>query len=85
MRQVTLIPETAVATDQDRKFVFVLGPDSTVAYRGITLGRQVDGQRRVVLSGLKAGEEIVVNGFARIRPGVRVKATPAPVDSGTAP
>jgi RND family efflux transporter MFP subunit len=81
MRRVTVIPEAAVSTDQDRKFVFVLNPDSTVAYRNVTLGRQVEGERRIIQEGLKQGEWIVVNGFARIRPGIKVKATTAPVDS----
>ena len=81
MRRVMVIPEAAVSTDQDRKFVFVLNADSTVGYRPITLGRQVDGQRRIVRDGLTAGEQIVVNGFARIRAGVRVKAVPAVPDS----
>jgi RND family efflux transporter MFP subunit len=94
VRRVTVIPEVAVSTDQDRKFVFVLHPDSsTVAYRAVVLGRQVDGQRRIIRDGLNPGEQVVVNGFARIRPGVRVKATvappdsaaPAPVESGSAP
>ena len=82
VRRVTVIPEVAVSTDQDRKFVFVFNPDSsTVAYRSVTLGRQVDGQRRIIREGLEAGEQVVVNGFARIRPGVRVKAIQAPADS----
>jgi RND family efflux transporter MFP subunit len=86
VRRVLVIPEVAVSTDQDRKFVFVLNPDSsTVAYRSVTLGRQVEGQRRIIQEGLKAGEQVVVNGFARIRPGVRVKATTAPPDSAAAP
>ncbi len=75
MRKVVTIPEVAVSTDQDRKFVYVLNADSTVAYRNVTLGRQADGQRRIVDDGLKPGERVVVNGFARIRPGARVKAT----------
>ncbi len=65
----------AVSTDQDHKSVYVLNADSTVAYRNVTLGRQADGQRRIVDDGLKPGERVVVNGFARIRPGARVKAT----------
>jgi RND family efflux transporter MFP subunit len=82
VRRVTVIPEVAVSTDQDRKFVFVFNPDSsTVGYRPVTLGRQVDGQRRIIRGGLKPGEQVVVNGFARIRPGVRVKATLARADS----
>jgi RND family efflux transporter MFP subunit len=78
VRRVTVIPEVAISTDQDRKFVFVLNPDSsTVVYRSVVLGRQVDGQRRIIREGLKPGEQVVVNGFARIRPGVRVKAIKA--------
>ena len=94
VRRVNVIPEVAVSTDQDRKFVFVLVGDS-VTYRPVTLGRQIDGQRRIIQDGLQPGEQVVVNGFARIRPGARVKATMAPpsesaaaetaADSGTAP
>lgn len=77
VRQLTTIPETAISTDQDRKYVFVLAGDSVV-YRGVTLGRQIEGQRRVIRTGLEAGEKVVIDGFARIRPGVKVKATDAP-------
>ena len=77
VRRLTTIPEAAVSTDQDRKFVFVLAADS-VTYRSVTLGRQIDGQRRVIREGLEPGEKVVVNGFARIRPGVKVRATDAP-------
>ncbi|HZN98169.1 MAG TPA: efflux RND transporter periplasmic adaptor subunit [Gemmatimonadales bacterium] len=77
VRQLTTIPEAAVSTDQDRKYVFVLAGDSVV-YRGVTLGRQIEGQRRVIRTGLEAGEKVVIDGFARIRPGVKVKATEAP-------
>jgi RND family efflux transporter MFP subunit len=84
VRRVTVIPEVAISTDQDRKFVFVFNPDSsTVAYRPVTLGRQVEGQRRIIQEGLKPGEQVVVNGFARIRPGVRVKATRADSIAGS--
>ena len=54
--------------------MLVLKPDSTVEYRAITVGRVVDGLR-VVDSGLKAGENIVINGQLRVRPGMRVAAT----------
>jgi RND family efflux transporter MFP subunit len=93
VRRLSTIPEVAVSTDQDRKYVFVLAGDSVV-YRSVTLGRQVDGQRRVIRNGLEPGEKVVVDGFARIRPGVKVKATDAPppesataaaVDSASAP
>ncbi|HLK89501.1 MAG TPA: efflux RND transporter periplasmic adaptor subunit [Polyangia bacterium] len=75
---VTVVADRAVGTDQDRKFVLVLKPDSTVEYRPIQLGRLVDGYR-VVTAGLKAGDRIIVNGLQRVRPGMKVSATPGPM------
>jgi multidrug efflux system membrane fusion protein len=75
-RQALLIRDQSIGTDQDRKFVLVLKPDSTVEYRAITVGRTVDGLR-IVESGLKAGENVVINGQLRVRPGMRVAATHA--------
>ena len=72
-RGVTLIQDQAIGTDQDRKFVLVLKPDSSVEYRPVTLGRIVDGLR-VVNSGLTPGEDIVINGLLRVRPGMKVLA-----------
>ncbi|MFN3720113.1 MAG: efflux RND transporter periplasmic adaptor subunit [Rhizobium rhizophilum] len=65
------ISERAVGTDQDKKFVFVVGQDNTVAYRQIELGPLVDGER-IVEKGLNAGERIVVSGLQRIQPGATV-------------
>jgi RND family efflux transporter MFP subunit len=76
--RATLIRDAAVGTDQDRKFVFVLGADSTVDYRAITLGPLYDGLR-VVKQGLEPGERVVVNGLQRVRAGVKVSATMAPM------
>ncbi len=72
-RQATMVQDQAIGTDQDRKFVLVLKPDSTVEYRAITLGRVVDGLR-VVQTGLQPGENIVINGLLRVRPGMKVAA-----------
>ena len=69
----TLIQDQAVGTDQDRKFVLVLKPDSSVEYRPVSIGRLVDGLR-VVSSGLKPGEDVVINGLLRVRPGMKVLA-----------
>jgi membrane fusion protein, multidrug efflux system len=65
------ISERAIGTDQDKKFVFVVGADNTVSYRQIELGAAVDGQR-IVETGLNAGDRIVVSGLQRIRPGAVV-------------
>ncbi|MBA3496024.1 MAG: efflux RND transporter periplasmic adaptor subunit [Gemmatimonadales bacterium] len=72
--RATLIQDRAVGTDQDKKFVLVLKPDTTVEYRSVELGRLVDGLR-VVTAGLKSGDRIVINGLQRVRPGMKV--TPA--------
>jgi RND family efflux transporter MFP subunit len=70
-----LVRDAAVGTDQDRKFVLVVGPGDTLAYRPVELGRLTDGLR-IVKSGLKPGERIVVNGLMRVRPGVKVAPKP---------
>src|SRR5205085_9461146 len=75
-RQATMVQDQAIGTDQDRKFVLVLKPDSTVEYRAITVGRVIDGLR-VVSDGLKPGENIVINGLLRVRPGMKVTAKSA--------
>ena len=71
--RATLVLDRAIGTDQDKKFVLVLKPDSTVDYRAVQLGRVVEGLR-VVSSGLKEGERIVINGLQRARPGMKVDA-----------
>ena len=53
--------------------MLVLKPDSTLEYRPVGLGRVVEGLR-VIQSGLKAGEQVVINGMLRVRPGMRVTA-----------
>lgn len=67
-----LVSERAVGTDQNKKFVMVVDAENHAQYREVTLGASVDGLR-VVASGLKAGERIVVNGLQRVRPGVTIK------------
>jgi len=66
-----LIDDKAVGTDLDKRFVYVVAPDNTIAYRAVTLGPIVDGLR-VVRSGLEDGDLVVVNGLQRVRPGVKV-------------
>ena len=67
-----LVSETAVGSDQDKKFVFVVDQANTVAYRQVRLGAAVEGER-IVESGLTPGDRVVVNGLQRIRPGAVVE------------
>jgi multidrug efflux system membrane fusion protein len=71
-----LVEDRAVGTDLDRRFVLVVGGDTKVESRTVTLGPLVDGLR-VVRKGLAAGELVVVNGLQRVRPGMQVNATVA--------
>ena len=62
-----MVPERAIGTDQDRKFVYVVDGAGKVIYREVKLGEAVNGSR-VILSGLKAGETVIIEGTIRIRP-----------------
>jgi len=75
-----LIDDRAVNTDQNQKYVLLLGANNQVEYRRIKLGRVIDGLR-IVREGLKAGDVIVVNGAQRAHPGITV--TPQTVTMGT--
>jgi len=66
-----MVNERAIGTDQNKKFVMVVGDDNKAAYREVTLGVFVDGLR-MVTNGLTEGERIVVNGLQRVRPGALV-------------
>jgi membrane fusion protein, multidrug efflux system len=71
-----LVSERAIGTDQDKRFVFVVGPDDKAVWRQVTLGGTANGQR-IVASGLEPGERIVVNGLQRVRPGALLAPQPA--------
>lgn len=82
-----LIPEDAVVTDQTRKVALVVGADGMVSPRVVQLGPLVDGLR-VVRSGLKPDDRIIIEGVQRARPGTKVTARPGkivPPAPGTGP
>lgn len=70
-RPALLVDERAVGTDQAQKYVLTLTQTNTVAYQSVTLGPAIDG-KRIVRAGLQGGEQIVVNGLQRVRPGMPV-------------
>jgi multidrug efflux system membrane fusion protein len=76
----TLVAERAIGTDQNRKFVFVVNDKNVPEYRPVQLGTQVGGLR-VVSSGLKAGERVVVDGLQRVRPGAPVAPQVVPMEA----
>ncbi|MBU9550466.1 efflux RND transporter periplasmic adaptor subunit [Burkholderia multivorans] len=75
-RSALLVDDKAVLTDQDRKYVYVIGPGDKALRRDVTIGRDLDGQR-IVEKGLNAGDRVVVDGVQRIYyPGAQVKPKP---------
>jgi RND family efflux transporter MFP subunit len=69
--KAVLIPDEAVATDQSRRIVYSIAADGAVTPLPVRLGPRIDGYR-VVRSGLKGDETIVVNGILRVRPGAKL-------------
>src|SRR5580658_9073331 len=69
-----LIPDLAVGSDQDQKFVLVVDETNKVQFAPVKLGPLVDGLR-VVREGLHAKDWVVVNGLMSVRPGDIVTPT----------
>jgi len=79
-----LVPDAAVRTDQARKQLFVVGKDGTVAARPVETGPLVAGLR-VIRSGLKPGDRVVVQGIQFAQPGAKVTAKPTTIQPRAAP
>lgn len=78
--RAVLVNDRAVLTDQDRRYVFVLGADNTAQRRDVRLGAVIDGLR-VVNEGLAEGDVILVNGLQKVfMPGMPVAPTTVPMD-----
>jgi RND family efflux transporter MFP subunit len=83
--EALLLPDTAIATDQSRKIVFVVKSDGTVEARPVTLGPLDDGLR-VIREGLKPDDLVIVDGLQRARVGAKVSPHEAkPSDIRAAP
>jgi multidrug efflux system membrane fusion protein len=81
-RPAVLVSDRAIGTDQSKRFVLVVGEDKKAQYRGVKLGRVIDGLR-IVEDGLKPGELVVVNGLQRVRPGSPVTPQTVPMEEQT--
>ncbi|MBO1271177.1 efflux RND transporter periplasmic adaptor subunit [Shewanella sp. 4t3-1-2LB] len=71
LSQGVLLNESAIGTDQENKFVMVINSQQQAEYRAVTLGAVVNG-KRVITAGLNSGDQVIVNGLQRIRPGMTV-------------
>jgi len=83
--EVLAIPRAAILTDQRGDYVYVVGADNKAERRDIKLGQSTQ-TTAAVLSGLKEGEMVVVEGIQRVKLGQPVApgpATPAPQEKAT--
>jgi len=75
--QALLVPQVGVTRDQKGlPTALVVGPDGKVERRQIVTDRAI-GDAWLVTSGLKVGEQVIVEGVQKVRPGAQVKPVPA--------
>lgn len=86
-REAVLVPEKAIGSDQGQKFVYVVAEKNgkkEVERRNVRVGQQY-GQSRVIENGaVKYGDQLIVDGMLRVRPGAEVNPKPAPVQKAAA-
>jgi membrane fusion protein (multidrug efflux system) len=71
-----VIPQAALIADQQGTYVFAV-EDGKAVVRRVKVGAEI-GANIAVMSGLKAGEQIIVEGIQGVRPGAPVIASPMP-------
>jgi RND family efflux transporter MFP subunit len=72
--EALLVPDSAILSDQSRRFVWALGTDDVPEQRVVEPGNLEQGLR-IVRAGLQRDDRIVINGMQRVRPGARVAPT----------
>jgi membrane fusion protein, multidrug efflux system len=82
-----LVLERAMQSDQDQKFLYIVNEKGEVERRDVRLG-QLENSLRVITSGLKPTDRVIINGAQRVRPGVvvdpREKSMPIPPAASSA-
>jgi multidrug efflux system membrane fusion protein len=74
LHNVVIVPSAAIQRATQGTIVYVVGGDSSVAVRPITLGPS-EGENTSIASGLQAGERVITDGVDRIREGAKVEVT----------
>lgn len=69
--EALLIPTRAIATDQDRKFVWLVQKDGSITTKSITPG-DIHGSYTEIKTELEPDANVIVEGLAKLRPGIRV-------------
>jgi RND family efflux transporter MFP subunit len=71
--QALLVPDAAVGTQQANKYLLLVGPDDKVKQQIVTLGQLTSDGLRVIATGLKPDDRVIVKGLMSARPGTKVK------------
>lgn len=79
-----VVAESALDSDQGRRFVYVVNDENVVEERPVEVGSLRDGLR-VIESGASLGDWVIVNGLQRVRPGVTVKPHKVEMPAPAAP
>src|SRR4051812_39040643 len=79
-----LVPDVAIGTDQDLRFVLVVNNENVVERRNVKPGSQF-GRFLSIEEGLRADERVVINGGQRARPGAKVNAQETTIDANEIP
>jgi multidrug efflux system membrane fusion protein len=69
--QALLVTQSALGSDQDLKYVYILNDQNEVLRQNVTLGKE-QGGLQVIAAGLKAKQRVIVNGIQRVHPGLVV-------------
>lgn len=80
LRQAILVPTPAVLSGAPGDYVYLANSNDTVSVRKVTLG-QSDGTNTAILSGLSAGDTVVVDGTDRLSDGAKISVAPAAAES----
>jgi len=85
LHSVLLVPDASVVTDQSTKMLFAVAPDGTVVPKPVDLGPVVDGNLRIIRSGIGKDDEVIVSGLLRARPGQKVTPERGTVEQAATP
>jgi RND family efflux transporter MFP subunit len=82
--QAILLPDEAIGTDLDQKFVYALDAEDRAQYRRVTIGPLHEGLR-IVREGVGPDDRVVVSGIQRVRPGMTVQAVDVAIETPASP
>jgi membrane fusion protein, multidrug efflux system len=83
VRRGPVVPESVVQSGPEGDFAFVVGPDASVAVRPLRLRAAYEGQS-LIDAGLAVGDQVVVDGHYKLRPGLRILSNAPPTAPGAA-